>query len=75
MQRDQLGDPISSDTPLARGDLIFFPGHVGFMVDSERLIHANAYWMATMIEPLADVVARLTPTHDQPIVARKRIAR
>jgi hypothetical protein len=45
------------------------------MVDSEHLIHANAYWMATVIEPLADVVARLTPIHDQPIIARKRISR
>ncbi|HWI87010.1 MAG TPA: NlpC/P60 family protein [Sphingomonas sp.] len=75
MQRDQLGDPIADGASLTRGDLIFFPGHVGFMVDSERLIHANAYWMTTMIEPLADVVARLLPTHDTPIIARKRIAR
>ena len=73
MQRDQLGDPIGADISLIRGDMIFFPGHVGFMVDGDRLIHANAFWMSTMIEPLADVVARLAPTHDVPIIARKRI--
>jgi hypothetical protein len=42
-------------------------------MDGERLIHANAYWMSTVIEPLADVVARLAPIHAQPITARKRI--
>ena len=41
-----------------RGDLVFFPGHVGIMQDSDRLLHANAFWMNTVIEPLADVVAR-----------------
>jgi hypothetical protein len=73
MQRDLLGHPLPENEPLERGDLVFFPGHVGFMVDSERLIHANAYWMSTVIEPLRDVVVRLTPTHDKPITARKRI--
>jgi hypothetical protein len=72
MQR-QLGEALPEDTPLRRGDLIFFPGHVGFMLDEARLLHANAYWMSTVIEPLADVVARLKPTHAQPIIARKRI--
>lgn len=73
MQRDQLGQPLAEDAPLRRGDLIFFPGHVGFMLDEARLLHANAYWMSTVIEPLADVVDRLRPSHAQPITARKRI--
>jgi len=73
MQRDLLGDALADAAPLRRGDLIFFPGHVGFMVDGERLIHANAYWMSTVIEPLDAVVARLAPTHDKPITTRKRI--
>lgn len=73
MQRDQLGEAIDEDAPLRRGDLIFFPGHVGFMLDGAKLLHANAYWMSTVIEPLADVVNRLKPTHAQPITARKRI--
>lgn len=73
MQRDQLGEFLSEDEALQRGDLIFFPGHVGLMVDGERLIHANAWWMATVIEPLADVIARLAPTHEKPVTACKRI--
>jgi cell wall-associated NlpC family hydrolase len=73
MQRDQLGETLTEDVPLRRGDLLFFPGHVGFMLDGEHLLHANAYWMSTMIEPLANVLERLKPIHAQPIIARKRI--
>ncbi len=42
----------------APGDLIFFPGHVGLLLDGDRLCHANAHWMAVVVEPLADVTAR-----------------
>jgi cell wall-associated NlpC family hydrolase len=41
------------------GDLVFFPGHVGILATRDRLLHANAHWMATVEEPLADVIARL----------------
>lgn len=46
-----------------RGDLVYLPGHVGMLVDRESLLHANAYWMSTVVEPLADVLARLG-THE-----------
>lgn len=72
-QRDALGEEIAGDDDLRRGDIIFFPGHVGFMADGERLIHANAHWMAVTVEPLADVVARLKPNHDKPVLARRRL--
>jgi cell wall-associated NlpC family hydrolase len=72
-QRDGIGRPIADDAPLARGDFVFFPGHVGIMADDANLLHANAHWMAVVVEPLADVVARLAPTQAQPIVARRRI--
>lgn len=41
------------------GDLLFVPGHVGLLVDGDRLLHANAHWMAVVVEPLADVLGRL----------------
>ncbi|CAN5249998.1 C40 family peptidase [soil metagenome] len=74
LQREGIGNPIAEGDMLRRGDLVFFPGHVGIMADGERLLHANAFWMATVIEPMADVVARLSPDHAQPILARRRIA-
>ncbi|MFZ5705113.1 MAG: C40 family peptidase [Pseudomonadota bacterium] len=74
MQRDTIGSSLPEDAPLMRGDVISFPGHVGLMVDDSRLIHANAHWMGVVIEPLADVVARLKPNHDRPILSRRRLA-
>lgn len=73
LQREGIGSTLSDDAPLQRGDFIFFPGHVGIMVDETQLLHANAYWMATVIEPLADVIARLAPDYEQPVLARRRI--
>lgn len=58
---------------LRRGDLVFFPGHVGIMATATDLLHANAHWMTTLIEPLADVVARLRPMQEEPIVAVRRL--
>lgn len=69
-----LGRALGDKESLERGDLIFFPGHVGLMVDGEHMVHANAWWMAVTIEPLADIVARLAPDHARPILARRRIA-
>lgn len=45
-----------------RGDLVVFPGHVGILADAETLCHANAHWLTTLAEPLADVAARLAPS-------------
>jgi hypothetical protein len=44
---------------LQRNDLVFWKGHVGIMLDAERLLHANAHHMATAIEPLAVAVTRI----------------
>lgn len=62
-QRDHaaLGPMITEDgrnVDWQRGDIVFFPGHVGFMLDSQRLLHATVFTMSVVIEPLADVVAR-----------------
>ena len=53
-----LGVAVAFDAREA-GDLVFFPGHVGILATRDRLFHANAHWMATVEEPLADVIARL----------------
>lgn len=73
-QQRTLGEATADGAALRRGDLVFFPGHVGLMTSPESMIHANAYWMAVTVEPLADIVARLASTHEQPILARRRIA-
>ncbi|AUW59168.1 glycoside hydrolase [Sphingobium sp. SCG-1] len=73
LQREGIGRPLADNAQLRRGDFLFFPGHVGVMADEEHLLHANAFWMSTVIEPLVDVIARLTSEYEQPILARRRI--
>jgi cell wall-associated NlpC family hydrolase len=74
MQRETLGQAVDRAGPLQRGDLVFFPGHVGFMTGPTHLLHANAHWMAVTEEPLADVVARLKAAGvAQPVTAVRRL--
>nr|WP_246350449.1 C40 family peptidase [Sphingobium boeckii] len=58
LQAEALGTPRAPDAALRRGDFIFFEGHVGMMVDAERMIHANGNANAVSIDPVADVRAR-----------------
>jgi cell wall-associated NlpC family hydrolase len=74
-QQQALGRALAPDAALRRGDLLFFPGHVGLMVDTENMIHANAHWMAVTTEPLAAVIARLAATQPEPVLARRRLDR
>ncbi len=53
-----LGAPVTGET-LRRGDLVFWRGHVGLMLDEARLLHANAHHMAVAVEPLALAIARI----------------
>ena len=61
MQHAELGRTVRVDeelTGLQRGDLVFWPGHVGIMTDAYLLLHANAHHMKTVVEPLKAAVAR-----------------
>ena len=75
MQAAGLGESVrvpDSLEGLERGDMVFWPGHVGIMVDGVMLLHANAHHMAVAVEPLkvaADRIRRL----DSPISAIKRL--
>jgi hypothetical protein len=74
MQLAETGSLLPENEALKRADLIFFPGHVGMMVDGEHLLHATRHHGKTVIEPLADVVARVAAEHPQAITARKRLS-
>lgn len=50
-------------------DLVFFPGHVGIMVDADDILHAAAFHMKAVIEPLWVVEAR-----SKEITAIRRLA-
>lgn len=72
LQRDGIGSPLADGDSLRRGDIVFFPGHVGIMTNETDLLHANAHWMAVVVEPLADVIARFG-SEESPVLARRRI--
>ncbi len=62
MQEKALGAavPFDSDlTTLRRGDLLFWPGHVGMVEDAQTLLHATAFFMSVVREPLAAALARI----------------
>jgi cell wall-associated NlpC family hydrolase len=62
MQLAQLGTEVPLDAypdGLVRGDLVFFPSHVGIMDDSVHLIHANALSMNVARQPLTEFVGIL----------------
>jgi cell wall-associated NlpC family hydrolase len=69
-----LGQAIPAGEPLARGDLVFWKGHVAMMVDAELMIHANAHFMATVIEPAADAIPRIAAQGGGDVTARRRVA-
>ena len=75
MQLAEIGDitVVGHDLcGLARGDLVFWPGHVGIMLDPDRLLHANAHHMAVAVEPLRVAAERIART-GQAIAAVKRL--
>jgi hypothetical protein len=72
MQQAGFGEELSEDEALQRGDLVFFPGHVGIMADESNLIHSNGAAMAVSIEPLEAATARFAE-HVKPVLARKRV--
>jgi hypothetical protein len=60
--QQQIGKPVAfsgGEESLARGDLVFWKGHVGFYAGEGRLLHANAFHMAVAEEPLAEAIARI----------------
>jgi len=42
-----------------RGDLVFWKGHVAMGAGEGRIVHANGHHMATVVEPLAEAIARI----------------
>jgi cell wall-associated NlpC family hydrolase len=75
MQQNELGEAVSATADLGnlrRGDLVFWKGHVGIMVDGALMVHANAHHMMVTIEPLPEAAERIARTGNQ-IIAIKRL--
>jgi len=72
-QEKTLGEAVADHTVLARGDLIFWKGHVGIMQDSTNLLHANAWHNMVMSEPLSHAVDRIMSTGGGPVTRMARM--
>jgi cell wall-associated NlpC family hydrolase len=75
MQERALGQaftPAADFSNLRRGDLMFWQGHAAIIVDQGALLHANAFHMAVVKEPLAAAVQRIAAT-GSPVRCVKRM--
>ncbi|HEX4272604.1 MAG TPA: NlpC/P60 family protein [Rhizomicrobium sp.] len=73
MMEKALGErTLETSEPLQRGDLVFWKGHMGVMLDNHRLLHANAFHMLVAIEPLADAIPRINAVAG-PVTSVRRI--
>ncbi|MEO9649566.1 MAG: NlpC/P60 family protein [Roseobacter sp.] len=72
-QVDSLGVPLAEDEERHRNDLIFWKGHVALVVDENTLIHANAGYMETVYEPIADALTRIEAQGDGPPISYRRV--
>lgn len=55
-QEKAIGDAFTHSP--RHGDIVFFKGHVGIMIDDEKLLHADGTHMKVLIEPLWQVDER-----------------
>jgi cell wall-associated NlpC family hydrolase len=53
-QSQELGVPLNRDQ-VQKGDLVFFPGHVGIMIDNDHVVNASARTMCVDVERLDDL--------------------
>ena len=74
MQEAGLGTLLNSTDVdgLRRGDLLFWKGHVGIMVDATRMIHANAHHMQVAVEDVREAVKRIA-AGGSPITSIRRM--
>ena len=72
-QERALGTHLSPDTPPQRGDLLFWTGHVAWVVDADTLLHANAYSMSVAYENRQTAIARIATAGDGPVTSHKRL--
>ena len=58
--QSQLKKPVIKDSDnLERGCVVFWDGHVAIMINNSSCIHANAYHMKTIVEPLDIIKTRM----------------
>lgn len=73
MQAAGLGRSLDRSEAPRRGDLVFWRRHVAVMIDDARIIHATGHFMETVIEPVAEAIARIEGGGHGPVTRRARL--
>ena len=74
MQMNEIGTAMPIKLRgLARGDLIFWKGHVAIMSSETEIVHANAHHMKTAREPLKRAAQRIKASGGGDILAIRRL--
>lgn len=63
--------PPIDDIP-RRGDVMFWPGHVAWVADEARILHANSTFMCVMYEGIEAAKARIEAQGDGPFLGLHR---
>lgn len=71
-QADMEGKVLAEDDVLAKGDLIFWKGHVALATDEANIIHANAHHMMVVEEPTKEAIVRISGTDAGQVTRRLR---
>lgn len=73
LQETMLGEVVEDGIAgkLARGDLVFWRGHVGILTDRQRILHASGFHMKVVAEPLAGAVGRIARVYGAPTSVRR----
>lgn len=72
MQEQFLGVAVDDMSKLARGDFVFWKGHVGIMVNETEFIHANATHMVVTTDNLKNFVASIQAS-EGPVTSVRRL--
>ena len=72
-QLNSIAHNIDIGSPQMNGDILFWKGHVAWVLNEAQILHANAYHMATVIEKTSDAIERIKSQEGNNIIAHKRL--
>ena len=72
-QMSTLGQNLDIGSPRKRGDILFWNGHVAWVLNERQILHANADHMATVIEETNEAIERIKKQDKNNVIAHKRL--
>jgi hypothetical protein len=72
-QMNTLGQNLEIGSPRKRGDILFWKGHVAWVLNERQILHANAYHMTTVIEETHEAIERIKKQDKNNVIAHKRL--